>query len=340
MTAREALAALVSGRSLERNEMAAVMGEVMDGKVPEVLLAGILVALVSKGETATEITGAVDAIRSRSRPFPPEDPGSLAEAIDVCGTGGDRAGTVNLSTAISFVLAAGGVGVIKHGNRAVSSQAGSADVLEALGIPVEVSPEKALQIYRKTGLTFLFAPFYHPALRVAAGVRRELGIRTLFNLLGPLVNPAGVRRQVIGVYDPGRLETVVEVLAKTGSQEVMALHGDGLDEVNLSSTTTFLHLSGGKKKWMELRAPDFGLSPSPVEAARGGDRMENAARIRTVLEGERSPLLDWVLAGAAPGFFVAGRAKTLREGVALAREAIDSGKALGVLTSIQQVSLS
>ena len=340
MTAREALAVLVSGRSLGRDEMGEVMGAVMEGNVTEPLLAGILVALASKGETAEEISGAVDAIRSRCRPFPPDDPGALGEAIDVCGTGGDRAGTVNLSTAVSFVLAAGGVGVIKHGNRAVSSQAGSADVLEALDIPVEIGPEKALQIYRKTGLTFLFAPFYHPALRVAAGVRRELGIRTLFNLLGPLANPARVRRQVIGVYDPRRLETVVEVLEMTGSREVMALHGDGLDEVNLSSTTTFLHLSEGRKKWSELRASDFGLAPSPLEAARGGDRMENAARIRTVLEGEKTPLRDWVLAGAAPGFVVAGRAHTMAEGVALAREAIDSGRALGVLSAIRQESLS
>ena len=340
MTPREALAALTSGRSLGRDEMASVMGEVMDGKVSEVLLAAILVALASKGESSDEISGAVDAIRSRCHPFPPEAPGSLEEAIDVCGTGGDRAGTVNLSTAVSFVLAAGGVGVVKHGNRAVSSQAGSADVLEALGIPVEVSPEKALDIYRKTGLTFLFAPFYHPALRVAAGVRRELGIRTLFNLLGPLVNPARVRRQVIGVYDAKRLDTVVDVLEKTGSREVVALHGDGLDEVNLSSTTTFLHLSQGKKVWSELRAADFGLSPSPVEAAKGGDRMENAARIRTVLEGEKLPLRDWVLAGAAPGFIVAGKARTLPEGVELARAAIDSGKAREVLSAIQKESLS
>ncbi len=339
MTPREALAAVLSGRSLGRGEMAEVMGAVMDGKVSESLLAGILVALVSKGETSEEISGAVDALRARCRPFPPEDPEGLGEPIDVCGTGGDRAGTVNLSTAVSFVLAAGGVGVVKHGNRAVSSQAGSADVLEALGIPVEVSPEKAFRIFRKTGWTFLFAPYYHPALRVAAGVRRELGVRTLFNLLGPLANPAGVRRQVIGVYDPARLEMVVDVLAKTGSSEVMALHGDGLDEVNLASTTTLIHLSNGRKVWRELRASDFGLSPSSLDAARGGDRMENAALIRRVLAGDRHPLRDWVLAGAAPGFMVAGQARTLPEGVSMAREAIDSGKALDVLTSIQKESL-
>ena len=339
MIPREALAAVLSGRSLGRGEMAEVMGAVMDGKVSESLLAGILVALVSKGETAEEISGAVDALRARCRPFPPEGPEGLGEPIDVCGTGGDRAGTVNLSTAVSFVLAAGGVGVVKHGNRAVSSQAGSADVLEALGIPVEVSSEKAFRIFRKTGWTFLFAPYYHPALRVAAGVRRELGVRTLFNLLGPLANPAGVRRQVIGVYDPARLEMVVDVLEKTGSSEVMALHGDGLDEVNLASTTTLVHLSNGRKVWRELRASDFGLSPSSLDAARGGDRMKNAALIRGVLAGDRHPLRDWVLAGAAPGFMVAGQARTLPEGVSMAREAIDSGKALDVLTSIQKESL-
>jgi len=324
---REALSAVMEGRSLGREEMAEVMGAVMDGQVSDALLSGIIVALSVKGESSDEIAGAVDALRARCRPFPAEAGG----ALDVCGTGGDRAGTVNLSTAVSFVLAGGGVPVVKHGNRAVSSLAGSSDVLEALGIAVDITPEEAARLFLLNGLTFLFAPLYHPALRVAAAVRRELGVRTIFNLLGPLSNPAKVKRQVVGVYDRQKIETVVDVLEKTGSTEVMALHGDGLDEVNLSSTTTILHLSGGRRSRMEVTARDFGLPPSPLEAARGGDKKRNADLIGRVLAGEPFPLRDWVLAGAAPGFIVAGAASSLTEGVMLARESIDSGKALGVL---------
>ncbi|EQD24080.1 MAG: anthranilate phosphoribosyltransferase, partial [Leptospirillum sp. Group IV 'UBA BS'] len=237
MTPREALLGLVKRESLSRQEMRGIMGEMMDGKVEDALLAGITVALLAKGETPQEIAGAVDALRARQCPFPENG----EDAIDVCGTGGDRSGSVNLSTAVSFALAGGGVKVIKHGNRAVSSRAGSADVLEAMGLRVDMTPEDAARLYRETGLTFLFAPLYHPALRIVSGVRRELGIRTFFNLLGPLVNPARVPRQVVGVYGPDRLETVVDVLISTGSREVVALFGDGLDESDLSSTTTMLH---------------------------------------------------------------------------------------------------
>ncbi|MCL4484748.1 MAG: anthranilate phosphoribosyltransferase [Nitrospirae bacterium] len=333
MTPREALLALVKRESLSRQEMRGIMGEMMDGKVEDALLAGITVALLAKGETPQEIAGAVDALRARQCPFPENG----EDAIDVCGTGGDRSGSVNLSTAVSFALAGGGVKVIKHGNRAVSSRAGSADVLEAMGLRVDMTPEDAARLYRETGLTFLFAPLYHPALRIVSGVRRELGIRTFFNLLGPLVNPARVPRQVVGVYGPDRLETVVDVLISTGSREVVALFGDGLDEVNLSSTTTMLHYAGGKKTWSEFTAKDLGLEASPLSAAMGGDRDRNAALICRILEGERFPLRNWVLAGAAPAFLVAGKVSTLREGVEAAGKAIDSGAAMGVYRRWKEV---
>lgn len=326
MTPRDALLTLLKRESLSRKEMSRVMGEIMDGKVEEALMAGITVALLAKGETSQEISGAVDALRARQCHFPEDG----KDAIDVCGTGGDRSGTVNLSTAISFALAGGGIRVIKHGNRAISSRAGSADVLEAMGLRIEMTPEEAAGLYRETGLTFLFAPLYHPALRIVAKVRRELGIRTFFNLLGPLANPARVPRQVVGVYERERLETVVDVLTSTGSEEVLALFGNGLDEVNLSSTTTMLHLSGGKKTWSEVTARDFGLDPSPLSEAIGGDREQNAALIVRVLEGERFPLRNWVLAGAAPAFLVSGKVSSLKEGVETARQAIDSGAALAV----------
>ena len=314
--------------------MADIMGSVMDGKVPDALLAGLLVALAAKGETAEEIAGAIDAMQSRACAFPQ----MADDAIDVCGTGGDRSGTVNLSTAVSFVLAGAGVQVIKHGNRAVSSHAGSADVLEALGIRIDPSPEEAAKIYREIGIAFLFAPLYHPALKVAASVRRDLGIRTLFNLLGPLSNPARVKRQVVGVYDQSLLGTVADVLSRTGSQEVIAIFGDGVDEVNLSGTTTMVHLSGGTRTQREVRAHDFGLDPSPVSAALGGDRSMNAALIERVLRGDKFPLRDWVLAGAAPGFLVSGVARTLEEGVLLARDSIDSGKSLAILERWREFS--
>jgi anthranilate phosphoribosyltransferase len=336
MNPRDALLALVDGKSLSRAEMAGIMGEVMDGKVPDALLAGITVALLAKKETPEEISGALDALLARQCPFP----ASGEDAVDVCGTGGDRSGTVNLSTAVSFVLAGGGVKVIKHGNRAISSRAGSADVLEALGLRVDMTPDQAALLYRETGLTFLFAPLYHPTLRVVANVRRELGIRTFFNLLGPLANPARVRRQVVGVYDPERLTMVVDVLARTGSREVLALFGDGLDEVNLASTTTMVHLSSGKMTTSEVTAKDFGLDPSPVSDALGGDRERNAHLISRVLNGDRFPLRNWVLAGAAPGFLVAGKVTSLREGVEAARKAIDSGSALTVFRRWKELCAS
>jgi anthranilate phosphoribosyltransferase len=314
--------------------MGEIMGMVMDGKVPEALLAGILVALAVKGETVEEIAGAIDAMNARTCVFPE----TADDAIDVCGTGGDRSGTVNLSTAAAFVLAGAGAKVIKHGNRAISSQAGSADVLEALGVRIDPSPSEAARIYRELGLVFLFAPLYHPALKLAAPVRRDLGVRTLFNLLGPLSNPARVKRQVVGVYDRSLLETVPDVLSCTGSEEIIALFGDGIDEVNLSSTTTMVHLSDGTLIRKEVRAEDFGLCPSPLSMVQGGDRSHNAALIERVLNGERLQLRDWVLAGAAPGFLVAGMASSLEEGVLLGQDSIDSGKALSILARWREYS--
>ncbi len=326
MIIREALLALVRKESLTRSEMQEVMGMVMDGKVSDILMSGMTIALLSKGETAEEMAGAVDALLARQVHFP-QDAG---DAIDVCGTGGDRSGTVNLSTAVAFVLAGGGVKVIKHGNRAISSQSGSADVLEAMGLRIDMSPEGAGRLYRDLGLTFLFAPLYHPTLRIVSNLRRELGIRTFFNLLGPLANPARVKRQVVGVYDRDRLDMVVEVLASTGSEEVMAIFGDGLDEVNLSSTTTILHYSRGKKVRHERTARDFGLDPSPLTEAKGGDRDINASLILKVLSGDHCPLRHWVLAGAAPGFMISGKASDLREGVEAGKKAIDSGAAMAI----------
>ena len=336
MSPREALLALLRRESLSRSSMREIMGQVMDGKISEIMISALTVALLAKGETVEEIAGAVEALLDRQMPFPQGGD----DAIDVCGTGGDRSGTVNLSTAVSFVLAGGGVNVIKHGNRAVSSQAGSADVLEAMGLTIEMSPEKAAHLYREIGLTFLFAPLYHPTLRMVANVRRELGVRTFFNLLGPLANPGHVRRQVVGVYDRDRMDTVVDVLASTGSQEVMALYGDGLDEVNLSATTSILHWKDGKKIRQELSPKDFGLSASPLSDALGGDRFRNADLIVRILSGERLPLRNWVMAGASPAFLVAGKVSSFSEGVDAARKAIDSGGAMSVYRRWKEIQSS
>lgn len=334
MTSREALEAIIRGESLSRPTMAHLIGDVMDSKLSDPLLAAILAALSAKGESVEEIAGAIDAMRARERPFP----APALEAVDVCGTGGDRSGSVNLSTAVAFVLAGCGVRVIKHGNRAVSSLAGSADVLESLGIRIESTPDEAAAVFREIGCVFLFAPLYHPALKAAGPVRRELGIRTLFNLLGPLANPARVTRQVVGVYDRALLDTIVEVRVQTGGQEILALFGDGLDEVNLSSVTTMLHYSHGARVRREVRAPDFGLPHSPLSSIAGGDRHVNARKIEAVLSGDHTPLRDWVLAGAAPALLVSGHAGSLEEGVFQARLSIDSGAAHRVLSRWRELS--
>jgi anthranilate phosphoribosyltransferase len=288
-------------------------------------------AMRVRGETVAELTGAVRAMRARMSGVA-APPG----AIDVCGTGGDNAGTLNVSTAVTFVVAACGVPVAKHGNRALSSRTGGADVLAALGVNVDVPLERLPGILREVGCAFLFAPRHHPSMRHAAGPRVELGTRTIFNLLGPMANPAGVRRQFTGVFSPDWARPMAETLGRLGTEAAWIVHGAGLDELTLAGESHVVALRDGSVREFRLTPEDAGLSPAPLDAISGGEAVQNAAALRALLEGASGAYRDTVLFNAAAALVVADRAGTLREGVAAAAAAVDSGAALGALERLRR----
>jgi anthranilate phosphoribosyltransferase len=284
-----------------------------------------------RGETVAEMTGAVRAMRARmTRVEAP--PG----ALDVCGTGGDNAGTLNVSTAVTFVLAGLDVPVAKHGNRALSSRTGGADVLAALGVNVDVPLERLPAILRAANCAFLFAPRHHAALRHAAGPRVELGTRTIFNLLGPLANPAEVTRQLTGVFDPKWARPMAETLASLGTECCWIVHGQGLDELTVAGENQVVELRDGAIRGFAVDPEDAGLPRAPIAAIRGGDAAENAAALSALLHGAKGPYRDTVLLNAAAGLVVAGRATGLREGAALAAGALDGGAALAALDTLRR----
>ncbi len=327
------LARLGRGESLSAAEAEEAFGVVMDGQATPAQIGGMLMAMRARGETVPELTGAVTAMRQRmTRIEAPED------AMDVCGTGGDGAASLNISTATTFVLAACGVKVAKHGNKALSSRSGAADVLTALGIEIEPPLGSLSGILRQVGCVFLFAPRHHPALRHAAPVRVELGTRTLFNLTGPMANPAGVRRQLMGVYDPAWLRPVAETLRGLGTESAWVVHGGGMDELVLEGENQVVSLRDGAIREFSVTAADAGLSASPASALKGGDAAYNAAALLALLRGQKSAYRDTVLLNAAAALVVAGRAETLPEGVTLAAKAIDDGAALLVLERLKSVS--
>lgn len=319
---RAALSAVVEGKTLSMDEARGAMGSVMDGEATQAQLAALLVALRMRGETVDELAGFAAAMRERVlRVQAPEG------AIDTCGTGGDKSGTINISTAAALVAAAAGVPVAKHGNRAITSAAGSADVLEALGIRTDLGPDDAAEYLRTYCFAFLFAPGYHPAMKHAGPTRREIGVRTAFNFLGPLTNPAGARRQVVGVGDPVAAPKIAEVLRLLGADRAIVVHGAGLDELPLDGTGVMYDVTPAGVTRLEIVATDFGLSAAPISALVGGTAAENAALIESVLAGEPGPRRDVVLLNAAAAFLVAGRVDDLGAGVTLAAETIDSGAA-------------
>jgi anthranilate phosphoribosyltransferase/anthranilate synthase/phosphoribosyltransferase len=325
------LARLAAGASLSEAEAEAAFGTIMAGEATPAQIAGLLMAMRVRGETVAEITGAVRAMRSRmSRVEAP--PG----AIDVCGTGGDGAGTLNVSTAVTFVLAGLEVPVAKHGNRALSSRTGGADVLAALGVNVDVPLPRLPQVLRAAHCAFLFAPRHHAAMRHVAGPRVELGTRTIFNLLGPLANPAEVRRQLTGVFDPAWARPMVETLAALGSTDVWLVHGQGLDELTLAGPNQVVALSGGAVRAFTLAPEQAGLPHAPIAAIKGGDAPQNAAALLALLQGTPGAYRDTVLLNAAAALIVAGRTGEIREGVALAARAIDSGAALAALETLKR----
>ena len=333
-----ALADLLEGRNLSRAGAREVMDEIMRGEATPAQIGGFLVALRVKGETAAEIAGCAEAMREHVLPVRPE----RDDLVDTAGTGGDGAHTINISTAAAIVAAAAGAAVAKHGNRAVSSASGSADVLEALGFSLEQPSERIAQSIDELGFGFMFAPSHHPAMRHAAPVRRELAARTVFNVLGPLTNPAGARAQVIGVYAPGLVRTLAEVLAQLGARRAFVVHGaHGIDELSPAGPNLVCEVVGGEMRERELDPLDLGVPRCDPNALRGGTPAENARTIRSVLSGAGGGGRggkDAILLNAAGAIAAAGHAEDLREGLELAREAVDSGAAATRLEELARFS--
>jgi anthranilate phosphoribosyltransferase len=331
---RGAIAKVAAGRSLSQEEAAEAFDLVMSGAATPAQIGALVMGLRVRGETVDEIAGAARAMRAKVLTVrAPEG------AIDTCGTGGDGKGTFNISTCAAFVVAAAGVPMAKHGNRAISSRSGSADVLKELGVNIEASPETISRCIAECGLGFMFAPVHHAAMRHVAQVRTELGTRTIFNLLGPLANPAGAKYQVVGVFGKEWVEPIAQVLALLGTIRAWVVHGsDGLDELTTTGISDVAVVDAGKVSTFRISPRNAGLPEARPEDLTGGNAVENAAHIRAVLGGLKGPLRDIVLLNAAAALLVGGKANTLREGVALASESIDSGKALAVLEALVPLS--
>ncbi len=335
MNVRAALEAAARREAVDPAVLEAAFGEIMDGKASPVAIAALLVALRTKGETAEEIVAAARALRARADGAPLLDP----RAIDTCGTGGDGAGTFNISTAAAFVVAGAGVPVAKHGNRAASSRAGSFDVLEALGVRADLPISRAAEILAEVGVAFFYARRAHPAMRHVAAVREELGIRTLMNCIGPLCNPLGVRRQLVGVYAAELVEPLADALLALGAEAALVVHGDdGLDEITTTAPTRAAHLCDGRVTALSLDAADFGIARAAPAALLGGDAAENARIVRSVLKGAPGACRDVVLVNAAAALWVAAAAPDWRAGFERARHSIDSGAALARLEALREAS--
>jgi anthranilate phosphoribosyltransferase len=317
---------------LDRHEMARAIAGFVDQTCPEPQVAGLLMAIRVKGESVEELVGAAGALRARAiRP-----PTAALPVLDTAGTGGDGSGSLNLSTAAALIAAGAGVTVAKHGNRSISSKCGSADVLTALGVPIDLTPEETGIAIDTIGIGFLFAPLYHPAMRAVAGIRRSLAVRTLFNLLGPLTNPAGVRKQLVGVFHPSKAMLMAQALQALEAEHVLVVSGEhGLDEIAPDGTTMVVELRAGKLREYQVTARDFGLEPAPLDTIQGGDPETNAAILSAVLGGERHPARTAVLMNAAAALVAADAASSLAEGCALAARIIDSGAALAKLEGLR-----
>ena len=335
MNIQEAVAELIEGHDLKRKEMISVMDAIMTGEATDAQIGGFLVGLRIKGETVEEIRGAAEVMREKSTKIKTEH----AIIIDTCGTGGDHSSTFNISTASAFVAAGAGLCVAKHGNRSITSQSGSADVLSALGVNTEAPPEVVGQCLDEIGIGFLFAVKLHGAMKHAIGPRKELGARTIFNALGPLTNPAGATRQVIGVYSFGLTETMANVLGGLGSEHAFVVHGsDGLDEVTTTGPTRVSELKAESVTTYEISPGDFGLDVASPEDLKGGKPELNAKILRGILEGETGPRRDIVLLNSALALVAGGKAEAIPEAIELAGETIDSGSPLEKLDKLVKIS--
>jgi anthranilate phosphoribosyltransferase len=333
---KEAITLLVGGRSLSMEQAASVMEEIMNGEATPAQFGAFVTALRLKGETVDEIIGLAKTMRAKAISVTITEP-----VVDTCGTGGDGAHTFNISTAAAFVTAGAGLRVAKHGNRAMSSQCGSADALEALGVKIDLNAEQVKRCLEEVGIGFMFAPVFHPAMKYAASPRREIGIRTVFNILGPLTNPAGARAQVLGVADVLLLEKLAIALQGLGCRHALVVHGDdGLDEITVTGKTQVCELKDGSIKSYSISPDDLGLPQASLDSLAGGTLEENSALLRSVLTGTPGPQRDVVLMNAAAALLAGDKVNMLQEGVDLAREVIDSGHAMAKLEQLIKFSHS
>lgn len=335
---REAIRKVVEGTDLTESEAVTVMQEMMDGEAAPSQIASFITAMRMKGETVDEVTGFARVMREKSVKIPVKcEPATL---LDTCGTGGDRMNTFNISTAAAFVVVGAGLSVAKHGNRAMSSKCGSADVLEALGIELGLSPQQVGRCIDEVGIGFMFAPAHHPSMKHAVGPRKEIGIRTIFNILGPLTNPAGARRQLIGVCEPHLTELIAGALQKLGSDRAIVAHGvDGIDELSTIGKTRIAELEDGKLSTYEISPEEVGLKRArPDDLSQGDDPTDSALILEEVLKGNPGPARDIVVLNAAAALKVAGKAGSLQEGIGLAADSIESGKAAAALNGLRKLS--
>lgn len=331
---KEAIEKLTRGKDLTEEEAAQVMEEIMTGAATPAQFGAFVIALRLKGETVDEMTGLAAVMREKSLKVDFQGP-----CVDTCGTGGDDLGTFNISTVAAFVVAGAGITVAKHGNRAMTSRSGSADVLERQGVRIDLGPDGVKRCMEEAGIGFMFAPRFHPAMKFAVQPRREIGVRTVFNILGPLTNPARARAQVLGVPTDAVGEKMVRVLQRLGAQRVLVVHAqDGLDEISLNSATTIWEIRNGEISNCRISSHDLGLPAASLESLAGGSAEENAEIMTAVLSGESGPRRDVVVANAAGGIVAGGKAADLQEGVKLAQEAIDSGNAMNSLEKLREVS--
>ncbi|MCX8026950.1 MAG: anthranilate phosphoribosyltransferase [Thermodesulfovibrionales bacterium] len=327
---KDAISKLVEKTDLTEYEMMSCISEIMEGRATDAQIGAFLTALRMKTETIDEITGAAKAMRAKSIKI-----SSPEGAIDTCGTGGDGLGTFNISTASAFVAAAVGIPVAKHGNRSVSSKSGSADVLEALGVKIDIPPEKVEKCLFETNFAFLFAPLFHPAMRFVAQARRDMGIRTIFNILGPITNPADTKSQIIGIFSPHLTDVIANVLLRLGSKSALVVHGlDGIDEITLSGNTHVSELKDAEVKTYHISPEELGFKKSPLESIIGGSKEVNADIILSVFEGIKGPQRDVVVLNASAAIYISGKAKSIAEGIEIAQKTIDSKKALNKLREV------
>ncbi len=326
---------IAARESLSREEARALMGEVLAGRASDAEITELLVALHNKGESVEEIVGFAEAMRAAATPLPFSSAAGSGPLVDTCGTGGDARGTFNISTTAAFVVAGAGVRVAKHGNRSVTSKCGSADVLEALGVRLELPPERLAACLIEVGIAFLYAPALHSAMKHVQAARRALRQRTVFNLLGPLTNPAGATAQVVGVYAENLVETVAEALRMLGLNRALVVHGsDGLDEITISGPTRIAELRDGRVRTYSLTPEECGLRRVPLDAISGGDAAANAAILRSVLDGEKSPRRDVVVMNAAAALVTAGQAESVPGALSIAVESLDGRAATRKLDAL------